>query len=209
MSRTLDDRTVAAARRHLIKADPKLGRVIKQVGPLDWNKPRVGSHFEALVSIILGQQLSGKAAQTIFNRVKDRVRERTLKPEGLARLTDNDLRECGVSQPKQRAIRSLLAALLDGSLNLRGLSRLDDERVYEKVTAVKGLGPWSAQVFTMFILRRADLFCPGDLGIQKAMAELYGQNGRPDELIAFAERWRPYRTVACWYLWAWLNHHKK
>ena len=191
---------ISRAVRFLKRKDKNLGRVIDQIGPLDLNR-RHGSGFQALVSIVVGQQLSGKAARAIFKRLAALSGKRTISPACLKAVTDEQLRQAGLSAAKVRSIRDLLERIDNGSIKVRSFSRMSDQEVFDAITQVKGFGPWSAQMYLMFVLQRLDIFAPGDLGIRKAIVGLYGVNPEKTDFEAFSERWKPYRTVACWYLW--------
>lgn len=195
---------VAAGIRYLRKTDKKLAAIIRRVGPLYYKSKRVG--FEALVHIITGQQLSGKAAESIFQRLRAATPNRRITQEGLAGLDDSALRLAGMSNAKVRAIRDLIAKCKSGQLNIRRFQFMSDEEVAQAITSVKGLGPWSAHMYLMFVLVRLDVFSGGDLGIQKAIGRLYGVDRKRTDFQAFGDRWKPYRTLACWYLWASLDN---
>ena len=202
MSQTNNDQAgIQQAIDFLRLRDKTLARLIDRIGPLNHNRKRRRSGFQAIVSIIVGQQLSGKAAESIFERVRALTGQRTITPDGLRHLTDRKLRRAGLSEAKVRSIRDLLCHIDEGRLKVRTLPRLSDQEVHEALTQVKGLGPWSAQMYLMFVLQRHDVFSPGDLGIRKAVAQLYGVDPDKTDLEELSQRWRPYRTIACWYLW--------
>ena len=196
----MNDLMIEDAARYLKQKDKRLGRVIDRIGPIAPHHYK-GSNFQALVNIIVGQQLSGKAAQSIFKRLLDVAGGRTIKPEALGKLTDKQLREAGLSNAKVRSIRDLLRCMNEGLLKVTRLSKMSDEEVFEAVTQVKGLGPWSAQMFLMFSLERPDVFSAGDLGLRKAIVKIYGVDPDKADFDEIARRWIPYRTVASWYLW--------
>jgi DNA-3-methyladenine glycosylase II len=196
---------IATAVRSLRRKDKKLAGVIKKVCKLSL-PAKTPNSYETLVQIIVGQQLSGKAAATIFGRVKKLAKGKALTTAFVKKLPDTKLQEVGVSRPKIKGIRSLTEFVETGKLRLRRFPHMSNEEVFDAIVQVKGLGPWSAQMYLMFVLRRLDVFPPGDLGIRKAIAKTYG--GDPDEAACekIAERWRPYRTVACMYLWRSLDN---
>lgn len=203
----MDDRVEKQVRlgiNHLKKADPTLAKIMKQVGPLNHKAQRSG--FEAFARIITGQQLSGKAADTIYGRLRRALPNGRMTIAGLKSVDDPTLRGCGLSAAKTRALRDLVDKIETGQLRIQSFYRMTDDEVATMITGVKGLGPWSAQMYLMFVLRRPDIFAAGDLGIQIALERNYGLNRAKDDLEAFAERWRPYRTIACRYLWASLNN---
>jgi DNA-3-methyladenine glycosylase II len=191
-------------RRLLARRDPRLAPVIKQVGRCRLPDSRTHHPFVSLVRALTSQQLSTKAASTIFGRVVDLVGG----PEGMtaARLLSLDpasLRAAGLSGQKVTYVRDLATRVDDGRLELHGLRDRSDDEVLEAITAVKGFGRWSAEMFLMFQLNRADIFPVGDLGIVKGMQLLLGMKRRPAPvtMTRAAELWRPYRSVAAWYLW--------
>jgi len=200
----LSDSGIAAGIRFLKRTDKTLAAVIKQVGPLNHRSKRTG--FEAFVRIIIGQQLSGRAAETIYKRLCAQTGKPRLTLKALRALDDTSLRAAGLSNGKTRAVRDLIDKIDSGQLRIRNFSRMSDEEIAAAITQVKGLGPWSAQMYLMFVLGRLDVFSAGDLGIKTAIGRLYGLDPATSDLEAFAERWRPYRTIACWYLWASLNN---
>jgi DNA-3-methyladenine glycosylase II len=201
--RGADGRAVGALR----KADPVLREVIDEIGPDGLGDPRAGrpaDHYGALVRSIVGQQLSTKAARAIYGRLTERFGGRTPTPaEVLADDPDQLRTAAGLSHAKVRYLRSLAEHVIDGSLELERLDELPDEEVIAELVAVKGLGVWSAHMFLMFHLQRPDVLPVGDLGIRRAVMIRYGLPALPDpaELIEIGERWRPYRTLACRYLW--------
>lgn len=193
------DSTLEAAMRHLRKKDKVLAGVIKRVGKLGL-PPKAPNSFNTLAGIIIGQQLSGKAARTIFGRVRALNGGNKLSADTVSSMTDDQLRSAGVSRPKIRGLRSLVEHIQNGHLRLRLFPKMSDEEVYDAITQVKGLGPWSAHMYLMFVLRRLDIFPSLDLGIKNAVQRLYG-HAQDLDVEAIAENWRPFRTIACWYLW--------
>ncbi len=192
------------ARRHLMRRDPRLGAVIKRVGRCRLPDTRTRHPFAALVRAILSQQLSGKAADTIHGRVVALVGGADhLTPERLLAADPAAIRAAGVSGPKIWYIRDLSERVVDGRLDLHALEALPDEDVVTTITAVKGLGRWSAEMFLMFRLNRPDIFPVDDLGIVRGMQVLHGMKRRPKPvtMTRLAEVWRPYRSIAAWYLW--------
>ena len=198
----------AAAVEHLRKADPVLRAVIDELGPDGLGDIRRGrpptDHYGALVRSIIGQQLSTKAARSIYNRLTDRFGGRTPTPaEVLADDPDEMRAAAGLSRAKVGFLRSLAEHVLDGSLELERLDELPDEEVITELVAVKGLGVWTSHMFLMFHLGRPDVMAVGDLGIRRAVMIRYGlpELPTPAELEELAEPWRPHRTLACLYLW--------
>jgi DNA-3-methyladenine glycosylase II len=199
---TTDDYT--RARRILIRRDPVLGKAIKQIGPCLLAERQRKDHLTALVGAIVSQQLSTKAAATIFGRLAALFPDNVIPGhEAIAALDDQRLRSVGLSGQKVSYLRDLCARLNDGRLVLDDLDTLEDEEVIARLVAVKGFGRWTAEMFLMFRLHRPDVLPVGDLGIVNAVQRLYGLRKRPDpkRLMKLGEPWRPYRSVACWYLW--------
>jgi DNA-3-methyladenine glycosylase II len=194
----------AAARRHLVKADPKLAAIIKRVGPCRLHAVAPRDAFEALCMSIASQQLSVKAAATIFGRFCDLFPpDRKPTPERVMTLADDEIRAAGFSRPKVTFIKDLAARVLDGRLDLNGLRKHPDDEVMNQLVAVKGIGRWTAEIFLMFRLGRPDIFPADDLGLMNAVHRAYGLRKRPDakRLRKMCEAWSPYRSVAAWYLW--------
>jgi DNA-3-methyladenine glycosylase II len=192
----------AKARRALMRRDPVLGRVIKKHrtrSPLD--APALDP-FPALVRTITAQQISTKAAATIHGRLIASM-PTGVTPDALLALSDDQFRLAGLSRQKIGYLRDLASKVQSGELPVGSLHELDDEAVIEAIVKVKGLGRWSAEMFLMFRLRRPDVLPVGDLGIVTAISRLYGLRKTPKaaRIIKIGEAWRPYRTVACWYLW--------
>ena len=189
----------------LRKADPVLRRLIDEVGPIgDFFAGRPTDHYGTLVRSIVGQQLSTRAATSIYNRLLERFGGHAPTPEEVLADDPDELRTAaGLSHAKVRYLRSLAEHVLDGSLDLDGLTGLSDDEVVAALVAVKGVGPWSAQIFLMFHLRRPDVLPVGDLGIRRAVKVRYGLSELPAaaELTEIAAPWRPHRTLACLYLW--------
>ena len=194
----------ARARRLLMRRDPILGAAIKRIGACRMAERQRSDHLSALVGAIVSQQLSTKAAATIFGRLLALFPEQRI-PDAAAidALDDNALRGVGLSGQKVGYVRDLCARIADGRLRLDELDALPDELVIERLTSVKGFGRWTAEMFLMFRLHRPDVLPVGDLGIVTAVRRMYGLRKQPDSkrLLKIGEVWRPYRSVACWYLW--------
>ncbi len=192
------------AKKHLSKADPKLSLVIKRVGPCRLHAVAPRDPFEALCMSIASQQLSTKAAATIFGRFCDLFPDRKPTPERVMTLTDEEIRAAGFSRPKISFIRDLALHVLDGRLDLTGLKKHPDEEVMRQLVAVKGIGRWTAEIYLMFRLGRPDILPADDLGLMNAVQRAYGLRKRPDakRLRKIGEAWKPYRSIASWYLWA-------
>jgi DNA-3-methyladenine glycosylase II len=192
------------ARRALMRRDPVLAQAIKTIGPCLMAERQRKDHLTALTGSIVSQQLSTKAAATIFGRFV------ALFPEGSAlsapailAIDDVTLRGVGLSSQKVRYLRDLCERIVDGRLVLDEIETLEDEAVIERLTEVKGFGRWTAEMFLMFRLHRPDVLPVDDLGIVNAVQRLYRLRKRPDakKLNKLGEAWKPYRSVASWYLW--------
>jgi DNA-3-methyladenine glycosylase II len=200
----LTERECQRAKRVLMRRDPRLAAVIRRAGPCLLFKARGDDPFVALVRALVSQQLSGKAADTIFGRVGALVGGRDkLTPASVLAVDPLKLREAGLSRQKISYIRDLSERVADGRLALHELDLQSDEDVVTAITAVKGFGRWSAEMFLMFRLNRPDIFPVLDLGIVKGVQRLLEMKGRPSPrtMLRAAEAWRPYRSVAAWYLW--------
>lgn len=192
---------------HLRRGDPVLADVIAAVGtlpPVREGRPEREDHYGALVRAITGQQLSVKAARSIYGRLTDRFDSRAPTPEEILEDEPEELRAAaGLSRAKVGYLRSLAEHTLTGELELERLDDLDDDTVIAELTAVKGLGVWTAHMFLMFQLERPDVLPVGDLGIRRAIEHAYELEDLPDApaMEEIALPWRPHRTLACRYLW--------
>jgi len=189
------------ARRQLAAADPVMARLVAAVGTAPMGVHRGGSAFAYLARAILAQQISVAAARSIANRLTVRFGW-PWRPEHLLAATAAELRALGLSRQKAAYLRDLAERTRDG-LPLGRLSRLSDERVIESLMVVKGIGRWTAEMYLMFRLGRPDVLPVDDLGIRAAMRRAYRMRSMPkkEKMRRIAETWRPFRTVACWYLW--------
>jgi len=196
----------ARARRALMRRDPVIAMLIRQHGECGLASSQRTDPFHALLHAIIAQQLSTKAARTIEGRLSA-LFDGGPTPAAVARVPDEKLRAVGLSGQKVKYIRDLCARILDGSLELDTLTALADDEVIEALTSVKGIGRWTAEMFLMFRLHRPDVLPVGDLGIVKAVQRAYKLRALPTpaRLTKIGETWRPYRSVACWYLWASLD----
>ena len=196
--------------RHLRRRDPVLARIIDGVGRCTWATERGGSAFSSLVEAMLYQQITGKAAASIHRRLRGVLGRRHPRPQEILGASPRALRRAGLSRQKIAYMRDLAARAHDG-LPLRGLGRRPDEEVIEALCAVKGIGRWTAEMFLIFRLGRFDVLPVDDYGVRKAAQNAYGLKGLPDArwLKERGERWRPYRTVASWYLWRSLEASRK
>jgi DNA-3-methyladenine glycosylase II len=193
----------ARARRLLMRRDPILAETIRRIGACGMASRLLTDHYTTLLRAIVGQQLSSKAAATIFGRLRDLFPGGEITVEGLQALDDATLRGVGLSSQKLGYLRDLSARIVDGRLRLDDLDELPDEQIIERLTAVRGFGRWTAEMFLMFRLQRPDVLPVGDLGICTAVQRIYRlrQRPKPERLTKIGEAWRPYRSIACWYLW--------
>ena len=195
------------ARRLLLRRDPVLAAVIKKHGACGLAAAQRADHFSALVRAITGQQLSTKAAATIYGRLVA-LMPGGMSPEALSALTDDQMRASGMSRQKIGYFRDLCEKALGGVVRLDLLESMTDDEVIAALTQVKGIGRWSAEMFLMFRLHRPDVLPVDDLGIVNAVKNVYGLRKRPtaDRIRKIGEAWRPYRSVASWYLWRTLDN---
>jgi 3-methyladenine DNA glycosylase/8-oxoguanine DNA glycosylase len=191
--------------RHLSAGDPVLGSMIDSVGPFLLTLARAQSPFEALAESIVYQQLSGKAAATILSRVVAiYAPKRFPSPDDVLATPDESLRAAGLSGAKTRAMKDLAAKTKDGTVpTMRALLKMDEEAIVERLIAVRGIGRWTVEMMLIFRLGRPDVLPVGDYGIRKGFQRTFRTRElpTPKELGAHGERWRPFRTVASWYLW--------
>lgn len=187
-----------------MRRDGTLGAAIKEIGACGLATRRPPHHLSGLVGALISQQLSVKASAAIFARFATLLPDQTLTTvDAVAAIDDRTLRSTGLSGLKLGYLRDLCAHIATGRLRLDELGALSDEQVIERLTAVKGFGRWTAEMFLIFRLQRPDVLPVGDLGIITAVQKLYRLRKRPDSkrLLQIGETWRPYRSVACWYLW--------
>ena len=191
---------------HLKKSDPVMGAIIERVGPyrIEYREPV----FQSLVRSIVYQQLNGKAALTIFNRLHAAAKADPLTPESILKLRPAKMRALGLSKQKMTYIRELARFTRDGQISFERLPDLDDAVIVEQLTRVKGVGVWTVHMFLIFALRRPDVLPTGDLGIRAAIKKAYGlaELPKPVEMEQIAAAWRPWSSVACWYLWRSLDN---
>lgn len=185
---------------HLKKSDPILRAIIDRIGPcrMEFGLPE----FHSLAEAIVYQQLNGKAAVTIFKRFAALAGE-PLTPEGILKLTDAQLRSAGLSKQKSSYLKDMAQRAARGDLDFTRLPEMSDDEVIKHLTQVKGVGVWTAHMFLMFTLRRANVLPTGDFGIRMAIKKHYRkrQLPKPEQMEKIAKCWEPYRSVACWYLW--------
>jgi DNA-3-methyladenine glycosylase II len=195
----------------LRKADDVMAALIAEHGPLDHDKRRRGrpnDAYGALVRSIVGQQLSTKAARAIYERLTEIFGGRTPTPRELLEIDPELIRAAGLSRAKVAYLRDLAEHVEDGELDLQALPELDDDEVSAQLTAIKGLGRWTVDMFLIFHLGRPDVLPVGDLGIRRAVQVQYGLKELPaaPDLERIGERWRPWRSLACLYLWTSLDN---
>jgi DNA-3-methyladenine glycosylase II len=185
---------------HLKQADPVLAAIIEQVGPYRMNYDEPG--FASLAEAIVYQQLHGKAAATIFNRLTD-LAGLPLTPAGILKLSEEQMRSAGLSKQKLSYLRDLAAKTASGEVDFTRLPDMEDAEVIHELTKIKGIGVWTSHMFLMFSLRRPNILPTGDLGIQMAIRKHYRKRKlpKPAQMEKLARCWEPYRSVACWYLW--------
>jgi DNA-3-methyladenine glycosylase II len=184
-----------------LKKDPKFAKIISQVG--EYNVKITKNRYQSLVEAIIAQQLSGSAAESILKKFKKLYKTKFPKPIDVIKTSDSKLRSAGLSKMKVSYIKDLSKKIEQNQLNMRKISTKSDEYVIEQLTSVRGVGRWTAEMFLIFSLGRLDVLPVGDLGLKKGIQLMYSFDGLPDEkkMVQLAETWRPYRTVATWYLW--------
>jgi DNA-3-methyladenine glycosylase II len=202
--------TLSAASKQLAASDPTMAALIERLGKIDLatrlrrrSEERPADAYGALLRAIVGQQLSTKAARTIYGRILELFDGSTPAPEQLLEAEEADLRAAGLSGRKVEYIRDLASHVIEGELELERLPQLSDEEVIEEIVAVRGLGVWTAEMFLMFHLERPDVLSGGDLGIRKAVQVEYELEEMPPpaKVLEIGEPWRPHRSLASLYLW--------
>jgi DNA-3-methyladenine glycosylase II len=193
------------ATRSLSRADKLMAKLIRRAGPFTHRPEKIQSPFQALLRAIVYQQLSGKAAATIYARMALAVAGgRVIRPQGIIDTADETLRGAGMSRAKVLAVKDLAAKTLDGTVpSLARLRKMDDAEIIARLVQVRGIGPWSVEMLLIFRLGRPDVLPTTDLGVRTGFMLTYGFKELPKaaEIIEHAERWRPYRSVASWYMW--------
>ncbi|MGQ0650568.1 MAG: DNA-3-methyladenine glycosylase family protein [Gemmatimonadaceae bacterium] len=189
--------------RHLRASDPTMAAIIDRVGPCRLALATELTHFEAVARSIIYQQLSGKAAATIYARFANLFSDSRPGAQALLELSPEDLRSVGLSRAKAVYVRDLAERVREGDLPIDGLHELSDQEVVAHLTRVKGIGVWTAQMFLLFRLGRLDVLPVLDLGVQKAVQLAYRLRKlpRPERVQEIGARWAPYRSIATWYLW--------
>lgn len=186
---------------HFKKVDPKLYEIAREMDLTDLIKPK--DFFVDLVDSITSQQLSGKAAATIFGRLKDLYPNGKITPELTIKIDTEKMRGAGLSYSKIKYIKGIAKAIIDREIDLNKLDEVSDDEVINELIKLKGVGTWTAEMFLMFTLLRQDIFSAGDLGLQNAMIKLYKLEDKPtrEELLEISKNWSPYRTTASRVLW--------
>ena len=187
------------AEKALLK-DKYIGPLVKKYGKCKIRPIDQKDYFKDLVDAIVQQQLSLKAAATIFGRITKELGGK-VTPERILRKKDETLRACGLSYSKIKYLKDLSSRVKNGNLVLSKMNKLSDQEVMEELIAVKGIGKWTTDMFLMFTLARPDVFPAEDMGIRNAMKQILKKDMSFERMVKFAERWRPWRTVASWYLW--------
>ena len=203
----------AAALKHLSAVDPVMARLIREVGLCNLEHEPWRSPFQSLVQAVAHQQLNGTAANTILTRFKKLFPQRRFpKAEDLSEVTDGQIRACGFSFSKIRAIRDLAAKTLDGTIpSSREIAKLSDEEIIERLTAARGVGRWTVEMLLIFQLGRQDVLPVDDFGVRNGFRLAYKKRAmpKPKALLAFGKKWRPHGTTAAWYLWRAADAAKK
>ncbi len=191
------------AYEHFKTADPILYEAAQKIDLTDFLIPSKHDYFTHLCREIIGQQLSGKVADTIFSRFKDSFPKKKVTPSAVLKLPEQKLRDCGMAWSKVRSIRDIAEKVAAKQIVLENLSNLPDDMVIAELCTLKGVGPWTAEMFLMFTLRRPDIFSHGDYGLQKAIMKLYGFKKKPSKRTVelLQKKWSPYRSYACMILW--------
>jgi len=193
---------VTTGTKHLSRADPVMRGLIKAIGPCQLKPGSRGDHFTTVLRAIVGQQLSAKAAETIWQRVCAlHPNGRKILPADILAAKDKDLRSAGLSNAKVLYVKDLAAHIASGELKLANIGRRSDDAIVVDLTAVKGVGRWTAEMFLIFKLGRPDVWAIDDLGLRNAVERAYRIEPTKPNLLEVAEPWRPWRSVASWYLW--------
>ena len=187
-----------------LKKDKYIAPLIGKYGSCTITPSKKEDYFEELFDSIVQQQLSIKAAKTIFERA--RVGLGSVTPQNVLDTKDNKFRQWGLSSQKTKYVKDLAKKASREEVKIKSLPALSDEEVISELTKVKGIGEWTAHMFLMFSLARPDIFPVGDLGIRKGTIKLTGKEMEDEEMIEFSKRWAPYRTVASWYIWSFLEN---
>lgn len=195
----MDSQLLQKARRHLMRRDAVLKALIKATGPCTLRHEP--DHFAVLTRSIIAQQISTKAAQSIGDRLLATVK--SFRPQNILAASDEALREAGLSRSKQLALRDLAEKCADGAVPLKKLAKMDDAEVIETLVQVRGIGPWTADMFLIFSLGRLDVLPVGDFGLRAGIQKHYALPDLPgkEAMLALAQAWQPYRSIGTWYIW--------
>ncbi|HLE07512.1 MAG TPA: DNA-3-methyladenine glycosylase 2 family protein [archaeon] len=199
---------IALALAHFKKYDPVLFSIANKI-EIDEIRPREpNQYFSALCREIIGQQLNKKAAATIFERFSKLFSKRNINPKSIIKLPEKKLREVGMAWSKVSFIKDLSEKVMSKSLDIKNLHKLNNEEATERLKSVKGVGPWTAEMFLMFTLGREDIFSYKDLGLKKAVTKIYElkKDASEKEINEIVEKWSPYKTYACRFLWRSLDN---
>jgi len=203
----------AAAIKHLSTVDPVMARLIREIGACRLEPETRRSPFQSLVQAVAHQQLNGTAANTILTRFKKLFPKRRFpKPDDLANVTDEQIRACGFSFAKIRAIRDIAEKTLSGVVpTSRQIVKLSDDEIIARLTEVRGVGRWTVEMLLIFQLGRPDVLPVGDFGVRSGFRVAYKKRAmpKPKVLLKYGERWRPHATTAAWYLWCAADAAKK
>lgn len=181
--------------------DPVLKKLVKQYGPPPTRADRSEFLYEELIESIIGQQLSGKAADTIFKRFLALYKNSKFpKPKELLETDTEKLRSAGMSYGKAGYIKNIAQAFLDKRIDVKNLQKMSDEKVIEELTKIKGVGKWTAEMILIFTFKRGDVFSLGDAGLKRAIKNLYKIEDEK-KILKLSQKWKPNRSLACWYLW--------
>jgi DNA-3-methyladenine glycosylase II len=188
-----------------LKKNPKFAKIITLVG--EYNVKITRNRYRSLIEAIIAQQLSGSAAESILQKFKKLYQPNFPKPIDVLQTPDRNLRKVGLSKAKIGYIKELSKKIESRHINMKKFSSMEDEKIIEHLTTVKGIGRWTAEMFLIFSMGRLDVLPVGDLGLKKGIRLMYSMSELPteDKIISIAESWRPYRTVATWYIWKSLN----
>jgi DNA-3-methyladenine glycosylase II len=201
---------MSPAEKHLAGTDPRFAALIAQSLRYNIKPPALTRPFDALAESIAYQQLSGKAAATIWSRVRALYpRRKYLDPKLVLETLDKRFRAAGLSRSKIAALKDLAAKTLDGTVpSARALARMTDEEIIARLTTVRGIGRWTVEMLLLFDLARPDIWPVHDYGVRKGFAKTFGRRKlpTPKQLLKFGEKWRPYRSVAAWYFWRALDN---
>ena len=199
---------IGIATGKLIQYDPRLAIIINEIGSCSLERRERG--FPALVRSIISQQLSKSAAQSIRLKLDSLFGDNRINPERFSILKEEELLKTGLSKPKVKYLKGLADYILSGRLNFCDLESMDDEAVIKTLTQVKGIGRWTAEMYLMFSMNRLDVFPIDDVALRNAMSDIYDipKGNFDNQARIIAEKWRPYRTIACWYLYKYLDNSR-